>query len=99
MLTVKTVFRHDLPMPNPRPEETTTVARAVAGFLETCRSPHTKGAYRTDLRHLAAWCANGEAIDLLTIDGDDLARYRVVCESDGAAPATIARRLSAMTSF
>jgi site-specific recombinase XerD len=86
-------------MPKPRPDTSTTVAMAVAGFLETCRSPHTEGAYRTDLRHLAAWCANGEAIDLLTIDAEDLARYRVACESAGAAPATIARRLSAITSF
>ena len=72
---------------------------AVAGFLQTRRSVNTEAAYRLDLRHLAAWCADGGAVDLLTISAADLARYRTACELAGASPATVARRLSAMTSF
>ena len=72
---------------------------AIAGFLEACRSANTRSAYRTDLGHVAAWCRDGRALDLLTIDAADVARYRTECELAGASPATVARRLSALTSF
>jgi site-specific recombinase XerD len=81
------------------PEHSSAVTLAVGGFLQTCRSANTQAAYRTDLRHVAAWCADGEALNLLTIDAADLARYRTACELAGASPATIARRLSAIRSF
>jgi site-specific recombinase XerD len=79
--------------------DSSALTLAVAGFLQTCRSANTHAAYRTDLRHLAAWCASGEALNLLTIDAADVARYRTECELAGASPATVARRLSAITSF
>ncbi len=72
---------------------------AIAGFLQTCRSPHTAAAYRTDLRHFASWCATREALSLATVDTADLARYRTWCEARGASAATVARRLSAIASF
>jgi integrase/recombinase XerD len=72
---------------------------AVAAFLQSCRSSNTRAAYRADLDHLAAWCAGREAVDLLTIDAADVARYRTACEVAGASPATVARRLSAISSF
>jgi integrase/recombinase XerD len=76
------------------------VTLAIAGFLDACRSANTRTAYRTDLGHVAAWCRDrGRTLDLLTIDAADVARYRTECELAGARPATVARRLSALTSF
>ncbi len=72
---------------------------AVAGFLASCRSEHTRAAYGIDLAKFAAWCATGEARNLLTVDAEDIARYRTACEIDGLSASTIARRLSAITSF
>jgi site-specific recombinase XerD len=72
---------------------------AVAGFLDACRSANTRDAYRADLSHLAAWCRDLGSLDLLTIDAADVARYRTECELAGASAATVARRLSAITSF
>jgi integrase/recombinase XerD len=74
-------------------------AVAMAGFLDSCRSSNTRAAYRADLDHLAAWCREGGTIDLLTIDVADIAVYRTACELAGASPATVARRLSAFSSF
>ena len=78
---------------------TSTVTLAIAGFLDTCRSSNTRAAYRADLGHVAAWCRDRGALDLLTITATDVARYRTECELAGASPATVARRLSALTSF
>src|SRR4051794_39561653 len=80
-------------------DDASAATLAVAGFLQTCRSANTEAAYRTDLRHLAAWCAGGQELSLLTLSAADLARYRTACELAGASPATVARRLSAITSF
>ena len=82
--------------PDPR---TSDVTLAIAGFLEACRSSNTRDAYRTDLGHLAAWCRDRGALNLLTIDAADVARYRIECELAGASAATVARRLSTITSF
>jgi site-specific recombinase XerD len=79
--------------------ETTAATMAVAAFLEACRSANTRAAYQTDLAQLAAWCRDGGALDLLSIDTADVARYRTACEMAGAAPATVARRLSTISSF
>ena len=76
-----------------------TLALAVAGFLDSCRSANTQAAYRTDLAHLAAWCRGRGTLDLLTVDAAEIARYRTECEIAGASPATVARRLSAIASF
>jgi integrase/recombinase XerD len=75
------------------------VTLAVAGFLDSCRSSNTRDAYRADLGHLTAWCRDRGTLDLLTIDAADVARYRTECELAGASAATVARRLSAITSF
>jgi integrase/recombinase XerD len=82
----------------PEPREA-SVMLAIAGFLDACRSSNTRSAYRTDLGHVAAWCRGRGTLDLLTIDAADVARYRTECELAGASPATVARRLSALTSF
>ena len=72
---------------------------AIAAFLDACRSSNTRDAYRADLGHLAAWCRDRGALNLLTIDATDVARYRTECELAGASAATVARRLSAISSF
>ena len=100
MLTVKTQFRHALRMAHQGGESQTTAATmAVAAFLDACRSANTRAAYRTDLAQLATWCRAGGTLDLLTVDAADVARYRTACELAGVAPATVARRLSTISSF
>ena len=100
MLTVKRQFRHALVMTHRSVEpDTPAVTLAVAAFLEACRSANTRAAYQTDLAQLAAWCREDGTVDLLSIDTGDVARYRTACELAGAAPATVARRLSTIASF
>jgi len=100
MLTVKRVSGHDLAMVRvPDGPGMSHVTLAIAGFLDACRSSNTRDAYRADLGHLAAWCRDRGTLDLLTIDAADVARYRTECELAGASAATVARRLSAITSF
>ena len=72
---------------------------AIAGFLDACRSSNTRAAYGADLAHVAAWCRSRGTLDLLTLDVDDVARYRTACEVAGASPATVARRISTISSF
>ena len=83
----------------PADPRTSDATLAIAGFLDACRSSNTRDAYRADLGHLAAWCRDHGTLNLLTIDAADLARYRTECELAGASAATVARRLSAITSF
>ncbi len=75
------------------------VSVAVARFLDACRSSNTRDAYRADLGHIAQWCQGRDGVDLLTIDAAEVSRYRAALERTGAKPATVARRLSALTSF
>jgi integrase/recombinase XerC len=79
--------------------ETTAATIAVAAFLDACRSTNTRAAYRADLAQLAAWCREDGTLDLLSVDSADVARFRTACELAGAAPATVARRLSTISSF
>ncbi len=67
------------------------------GWLEGLGSPHTRDAYGRDLAAFVAWC---EQEGRSPLDGDpDVERYRDVCDDGGADPATVARRLSALSSF
>jgi site-specific recombinase XerD len=100
MLTVKMDSGQYLVMARMAAESgSSNVTLAIAGFLDSCRSANTRDAYRADLGHLAAWCRDRGTLDLLTIDAADVARYRTECELAGASAATVARRLSAITSF
>lgn len=72
---------------------------AVVAFLDSCRSMNTRSAYRSDLGHLAAWCHEHGSLELLGLTTEDLARYRAACEGSGASSGTVARRLSAVSSF
>jgi integrase/recombinase XerD len=86
-------------MANEPSDRSAALTLAVAGFLDSCRSAHTRAAYGTDLAQFATWCASGEALNLLTVDAGDIARYRTACEVGGLSSATIARRLSTIMSF
>ena len=79
--------------------QTAQLTIVAAAFLDACRSSNTRSAYEADLAILAAWCRDQGSLNLLTIDAADLSRYRTACEVAGASPATVTRRLSAMTSF
>jgi len=70
----------------------------VADWLDSLISGNTRDAYRRDLAAFNDWCV-GEGASPLTAEGDDIDRYREVCGDEGAGGATIARRLSALSSF
>jgi integrase/recombinase XerD len=75
-----------------------TLQAAIAAWLENYDSPHTRAAYRADLEHFSRW-SRAERVDPFALDPADLQRYRAACEASGARPSTVARRLSAITSF
>jgi site-specific recombinase XerD len=72
-------------------------ALAVAWLLGYS-SERTRRAYRRDLEHFAAWCA-GHDLDPLTVRRPHVDAYAEQLRRDGNAPATIARRLAALSSF
>lgn len=70
----------------------------VADWLAGLASENTRDAYRRDLAAFNDWCG-GEGGSALTASGDDIDRYCDACGDGGAGHATIARRLSALSSF
>jgi integrase/recombinase XerD len=69
----------------------------AAGFLLGYHG-RTREAYTADLRHFAAFCAAHELRPLHATRAQ-LAAYTETLRRSGAAPATIARRLSCLSSF
>jgi integrase/recombinase XerD len=68
---------------------------AVDGFLDSLSSPNTRSAYRTDMAAFARWCAlNGHAP--LHIGRQGVESFRTQCQTDGAGPSTVARRVAAL---
>ena len=79
-------------------DDTVLVARlAAAGFLAGYTGS-TRVSYATDLRLFANWCAN-RRLGVFEIKRVHLDLYVRWLEEQGRAPATIARRLSALASF
>ena len=70
----------------------------IADWLDGLGSENTRDAYRRDLAAFNDWCG-GEGGSALSAGGDDIDRYRDACGEVGAGEATIARRLSALSSF
>ena len=70
----------------------------VADWLDGLVSQNTRDAYRRDLAAFNDWCG-GEGDAPLSAGTDDIDRYRDACSDGGARQATIARRLSALSSF
>lgn len=70
----------------------------LAGF-----APHTRAAYLRDLAHFLTWCRS-QLLDPLTARPADLDRYRVALQQPAPprpplSPATVHRRLSALSSW
>ena len=74
-------------------------ARLVAGWLLGYNSPHTRRAYTRDLTGWARWCAHLEVDPRLAgrVHVDAWARH--LTEQLRLAPATVARRLAAVSAF
>jgi integrase/recombinase XerD len=77
--------------------------RARAGTAETLAAAfllshhgHTRRAYARDLTHYFAWCAT-HGIDVLAVRRPHVDAYVTALREAGARPATISRRLSAVT--
>ena len=85
-------------MPRRRKSQEQGFEVLVADWLDTLVSRNTRDAYRRDLAAFNDWCAS-EGATPLTADGGDIDRYRQACGDGGAMQATIARRLSALSSF
>ena len=78
--------------------------RLVAAFLIECRRPQTRRAYFTDLKAWYAWCIDRELHPLQARRHDIALWARQLAEQPGTsgkvqAPASIARRLSCLSSF
>jgi site-specific recombinase XerD len=78
--------------------------RLVAAFLVECMRPQTRRAYFTDLKAWYAWCTGRELHPLQACRHDVALWARQLAEQPGAsgkvqAPASIARRLSCLSSF
>lgn len=63
--------------------------------LAAGRAPRTVEAYRRDLSQFATWLASAPS----RASTDDLERYVAQLRADGLAPATVARRISALRSL
>lgn len=81
-----------------------------ATWLASFESPNTRDAYARDLAMFAAWCgatsggapgdgSGGPGCSPLAATPEMLVAYRDRCAADGARPATVARRLAALSSF
>ncbi len=73
----------------------------VDGFLATLTgvSDHTRRAYAFDTREFAAWCERGGCRDPRDLDTRALRRYLAYLDTRGFAPATSARKASAVRGF
>ena len=86
------------PAYQPDPELASRFTALAAAWLATHRSWNTRAAYEADLAWFTAWCAtNGRSP--LRVTGADVERYLSHCGESGSSPATIRRRLAALTSF
>lgn len=70
----------------------------VAGWLLAQRSAHTRKAYGLDLAAWSTWLDHG-GVRLLEAQRPHADGWARQLEADGAAPATIARKLAAVSSF
>ena len=84
----------------PQPAEITAHAEAdkLAAAWLIGYSPKTRNAYLADLKDFAAFCREHD-LDPLTAHRSQVDAYKATLEARGLAPATIARRLSALSGF
>jgi len=79
-------------------------AQAVNAWLLTRRSENTRAAYRRDVLHFLQWGSEIggnklEAIDLAAVTTTEVGAYARSMTSEGVKPATVNRRLAALSSF
>ena len=67
-------------------------------WLASQRSRNTRAAYRSDIARFRSWCAE-TAVSYSTPSAGDLDRYRHDFEAANSSPASISRRMSAVSSF
>jgi site-specific recombinase XerD len=79
------------------PVEVEDWQRVAAGFL-LAYTGASRSAYATDLRGYLTWCAAG-GLDPLEATRAHVDAYAETLRTAGAAPATIARRLAALSGF
>jgi site-specific recombinase XerD len=77
--------------------QTITTEGWLGRWLSEQQSPHTLAAYRRDLADFVLWL--DARADLLAVDRGIASLYRKHLEAIGLKPATIARRLAALSSF
>ena len=70
----------------------------MAAWTATHRSDRTRSAYASDLAAFTTWL-HAQGTSLWDVDADDVERYRAFSLAQGAQPASVARRLSAVASF
>jgi integrase/recombinase XerD len=84
--------------PDPDPALASAFTTVAAAWLATHRSWNTRAAYEADLAWFAEWCAQ-TGRSPLSATRDDIEQHRAQCVEAGAGPATIRRRLAALSSF
>lgn len=76
----------------------TDAASLFVAFLGSYGNEKTRSAYARDLRHFASWL-EGHHVGVLDVRRVHVDAYMRACEADGASPATVARRLSAISGY
>lgn len=82
----------------PAPAAGDALSRLIAAWLLSTGSPHTRRAYSRDLAQYADWLAAHD-VPLLAAARGHADAYSTVLGGRGAAPATIARKIAAVSSF
>jgi site-specific recombinase XerD len=75
---------------------TTSISDQTREYLAASKAERTVKAYRSDLRHFESWCADRERRSL-PATADTVADYISDLAATGNKPATITRRLSAIS--
>lgn len=89
----------DLVVPVSTALDTTTPVTTLAGmWLASLGSENTRAAYRRDLTDFIGFCGRVE-IEPLDATRQVVDLYARLMDAEGKAPATVARRLSALSSF
>lgn len=87
-----------LAFPTRRPQALSESAKSLVEEFLACYRGNTRAAYRRDLNDYLVYAA-GVGLDPLTARRPDLTRYLTDCEDRELSPATIARRLTAISGW
>lgn len=79
-------------------EQAASLAELAALFASRHGNRNTRLAYQSDVDRFIQWC-DARGVHPLALGPHDLDTYRVVCQGEGTSPATVARRLAALSSF